>query len=118
ERAVVSRTAQLRAANEALRSEVEQRRQAEIELRTARDRAGIASRAKSSFMATMSHDLRTPLNAIIGFSSLLSEAADASNPRHGDYASEILGSGRRLLDLINDILDLTQMDSPAGPDAL
>ena len=111
ERAVVSRTAQLRAANETLRDEVQQRRQAEAELRIARDKAESASRAKSFFMATMSHELRTPLNAIIGFSSILARREASPEPRQRDYANEILGSGRRLLDLINDILDLTQMDS-------
>jgi len=116
ERAVVSRTAQLRAANEALRGEVEQRRQAESDLRIARDKAESASRAKSAFMATMSHELRTPLNAIIGFSSILADAKGNQNPRHDDYAGEILGSGKRLLDLINDILDLTQMDPAAMDD--
>jgi signal transduction histidine kinase len=116
ERAVVSRTAQLRAANETLRDEVEQRRQAEAELRIARDRAESASRAKSAFMATMSHELRTPLNAIIGFSSILAQTRANPEPRLGEYASEILRSGWRLLDLINDILDLTQMDGAAAMD--
>ena len=113
ERAVIARTAQLRAANDTLRDEVEQRRQAESDLRIAKDRAESASRAKSFFMATMSHELRTPLNAIIGFSSILTQSAGAA-PNSQDYANEILGSGRRLLDLINDILDLTQMDSAAA----
>ncbi len=112
ERAVVARTAQLRAANESLQGEIEQRRQAEAQLRVARDRAESANRAKSSFMATMSHELRTPLNAIIGFSSILAQG-NAGEARNVDYAHEILGSGQRLLGLINDILDVTQMDS--GP---
>lgn len=116
ERAVVARTAQLRAANEALRGEVEQRRQAETELRIARDKAETASRAKSSFMATMSHELRTPLNAIIGFSSILADAKPDPDPHQGEYAGEILGSGKRLLDLINDILDLTQIEIAAAKD--
>ena len=116
ERAVVARTAQLRAANEALRSEVEQRRQAETELRIARDKAERASHAKSAFMATMSHELRTPLNAIIGFSSILAEAKTDPDPHQGEYAGEILGSGKRLLDLINDILDLTQMETATAKD--
>jgi signal transduction histidine kinase len=61
-------------------------------------------------MAVMSHELRTPLNAIIGFSSLLG-GAEGSPPRQNEYAGEILANGHRLLDLINDILDLTQMES-------
>jgi signal transduction histidine kinase len=118
ERAVVSRTAQLRAANETLRGEVEQRRQAEAELRVARDKAESASRSKSAFMANMSHELRTPLNAIIGFSSILAETQSGADLRHGEYAGEILVSGRHLLDLINDILDLTQMETMSKDDGL
>jgi signal transduction histidine kinase len=110
ERAVVARTAELSAANGRLVAEIEQRRQIEAALRTARDKAESANRAKSAFMAVMSHELRTPLNAIIGFSSLLS-SAEGSSPRHTEYAGEILTNGHRLLDLINDILDLTQMES-------
>ena len=116
ERAVVARTAELRYANESLRGEVEQRRQAEAELRVARDRAESASRAKSSFMANMSHELRTPLNAIIGFSSILAGAKSGPEEQQREYAGEIWGSGKRLLDLINDILDLTQMDKPPALD--
>jgi len=111
ERAVASRTAQLRATNETLQSEVRQRRQAEVDLRVARDKAETASRAKSAFMASMSHELRTPLNAIIGFSSILAETKLGPDPRQNEYAGEILGTGRRLLDLINDILDLTLMET-------
>jgi signal transduction histidine kinase len=117
ERAVILRTTELRDANASLRDEVEQRRQAEADLRIARDRAESASRAKSAFMATMSHELRTPLNSIIGFSSILAQGKDAPAPRQREYAGEILGSGKRLLELINDILDLTQMDRhPARSD--
>ncbi len=110
ERAVVARTAELSAANSRLLAEIEQRRQIEAALRTARDKAESANRAKSAFMAVMSHELRTPLNAIIGFSSLLG-SAEGSSPRQNEYAGEILANGHRLLDLINDILDLTQMEA-------
>ncbi len=110
ERAVVARTAELSAANNRLTAEIEQRRVIEGALRTARDRAESANRAKSAFMAVMSHELRTPLNAIIGFSSILT-GVEGSFPRQGEYAGEILSNGHRLLDLINDILDLTQMEA-------
>ena len=110
ERAVVVRTTELSAANNRLMAEIEQRRQIEAALRTARDKAESANRAKSAFMAVMSHELRTPLNAIIGFSSLLT-GAEGAFPRQGEYAGEILANGHRLLDLINDILDLTQMEA-------
>jgi signal transduction histidine kinase len=118
ERAVISRTAQLKSANDTLRGEVEQRRQAEAALRVAHDKAQSASRAKSFFMATMSHELRTPLNAIIGFSSILAQPGTCDGARQRDYGNEILVSGQRLLSLINDILDLTQMDSGTEDDAL
>ena len=111
ERAVVTRTAELHDLNRTLSAEVEQRRQAEAGLRVARDRAENANRAKSAFLATMSHELRTPLNAIIGFSGLLVGDPDKFDSRSADYLQEIHGSGIRLLDLINDILDLIQMDS-------
>jgi signal transduction histidine kinase len=116
ERAVVARTAQLRAANEALQGEIEQRRRAEQELRLARDRAETASRAKSSFLSIMSHELRTPLNAIIGFSSMLAQTGYAAG-REEEYGREILISGQRLLAIVNDILDLTEMTTrPEQPD--
>jgi signal transduction histidine kinase len=108
ERAVVARTAELRDVNKALRAEVEQRRLAEAGLRIAKDKAESANRAKSAFLATMSHELRTPLNAIIGFSSVL--AAKIDDARWKDYLGEINGNGHKLLDLINDILDITQID--------
>lgn len=110
ERAVVMRTAELRAANQALVTEIEHRRLAEASLRVARDKAERASRAKSAFMAAMSHELRTPLNAIIGFSGLMAES-NRPVAQHTDYANQILTSGRKLLELINDILDLTEMES-------
>jgi signal transduction histidine kinase len=110
ERAVVARTAELRAVNLTLSEEIDQRRRAEVEIRIARDKAEHASRAKSAFLSAMSHELRTPLNAIIGFSQIL--ASDkTSAPRSLDYLGEIHDSGVRLLDLINDILDLTHMEA-------
>jgi signal transduction histidine kinase len=111
EQAVVARTGELHELNRALSAEVEQRRQAEAGLRVARDKAENANRAKSAFLATMSHELRTPLNAIIGFSGLLAGDPDTFDSRSADYLQEIHGSGVRLLELINDILDLIQMDS-------
>ncbi len=110
EKAVIERTAELRAANQALSEEVEQRRQMEAALLTAKDKAETANRAKSAFLATMSHELRTPLNAIIGFSSVLIGGGKAFKAKTNEYVLEINGSGVRLLDLINDILEITQMD--------
>jgi signal transduction histidine kinase len=113
ERAVVERTVELRAANEALSEEIEHRKQAEAELRVARNKAEAANRAKSAFLSTMSHELRTPLNAIIGFSEILVRTFPAQHGNSEEYLQEINGSGIRLLDLINDILEITLMDTEA-----
>ncbi|MES2253439.1 MAG: CHASE domain-containing protein [Pseudomonadota bacterium] len=111
ERAVIARTAELSRINRALGAEIGQRREAEAALRVAKDKAEAANRAKSAFLSTMSHELRTPLNAVIGFSSMLIDQPDTSREKTHDYLSEINGSGARLLDLINDILEITQMDT-------
>ncbi len=72
-----------------------------------------ANRSKTEFMANMSHELRTPLNAIIGFSEILAQEyfGAHSTPRYKDYAQDILHSGQHLLSLINDILDLSRIES-------
>ncbi len=117
EGAVIERTAELRALNQTLSAEVGQRRQAEAALRVAKDKAESANRAKSAFLSTMSHELRTPLNAIIGFSSFLAHPGHALDAKTEDYVQEINRSGVRLLEMINDILEITQMDTEdAAPD--
>ncbi len=68
------------------------------------------NRLKSDFLATMSHELRTPLNSIIGFSEVLS-STEQLHERHRRYASNIQSSGRMLLSMINDILDLAKIES-------
>jgi len=71
-----------------------------------------ASRHKSEFLASMSHELRTPLNAIIGFSEVLHQQMFGPlNERQADYLADILSSGKHLLSLINDILDLSKVEA-------
>jgi protein-histidine pros-kinase len=71
-----------------------------------------ANRLKSVFLANMSHELRTPLNAIIGFSEfLIDEKPGALNPKQKEYLADVLNSGRHLLQLINDVLDLSKVEA-------
>lgn len=82
------------------------------ELRGALARAAIADGAKAQFLATMSHELRTPLNAIIGFAEMMLEAPFGPlDPKYQEYSGDIASSGRHLLALINDVLDLARFDS-------
>lgn len=79
------------------------------DMRTARDAAERASRAKSEFVSRMSHELRTPLNAIIGFAELLE--AESLSPSHKNYVDRIGGAGRHLMDLINAVLDHAKIEA-------
>jgi signal transduction histidine kinase/CheY-like chemotaxis protein len=83
-----------------------------VELAEARDQAEDANRTKSAFLATMSHELRTPMNAIIGYSEmLLEEAEDTGDNWMQPDLDKILSSARHLLQLINDILDLSKIEA-------
>ncbi|MCP1199492.1 sensor histidine kinase KdpD [Notoacmeibacter sp. MSK16QG-6] len=79
----------------------------------ARRRAEEANLAKSRFLASMSHELRTPLNAILGFSEVMAEEVlgPMKNDTYREYASDIHASGKHLLDLINEILDLSRIEA-------
>ena len=108
---VKERTAELRVTNETLQREIVERKRAEEDLRVAKEIAESANRAKSDFLASMSHELRTPLNAIIGFSQILQKQYFGElNEKQAEYANDILGSGKHLLSLINDILDLSKIE--------
>jgi signal transduction histidine kinase len=77
------------------------------------DEAELANRAKSSFLANMSHELRTPLNAILGFSEVMKDQhlGPVQNSRYLSYANDIHSSGRHLLAIINDVLDLAKIEA-------
>jgi two-component system cell cycle sensor histidine kinase PleC len=79
----------------------------------ARRRAEDANLAKSRFLASMSHELRTPLNAILGFSEVMANEVlgPMHNPTYRDYAHDVHESGQHLLDLINEILDLSRIEA-------
>jgi PAS domain S-box-containing protein len=93
--------------------DITEQRQREMELSAAYLRADLASRAKTQFLATMSHELRTPLNAIIGFSDVMKREmmGPLVVPEYRGYAADIHGSGTFLLSIINELLDLSLIDS-------
>jgi signal transduction histidine kinase/ActR/RegA family two-component response regulator len=100
------------AAERLLEEKCEALSRAQGELQLARDEAVAASRAKSQFLANMSHELRTPLNAIIGYSEILAEETQEAG--HMEYLPDlqrITAGGHHLLGLINDILDLSKVES-------
>jgi signal transduction histidine kinase/CheY-like chemotaxis protein len=95
--------------NRHLKEENEIRKQIESDLRLAKERADVASKAKSEFLANMSHEIRTPMNAVIGFSELLRSTEISKQQK--DYIDTICTSGELLISLINDILDISKIES-------
>jgi PAS domain S-box-containing protein len=94
----------------ALKTDITEMRRLQEELFLSREEAIRANRAKSEFLSQMSHELRTPMNAILGFGQLL-EADRSLGPAHLDSVMEITKAGRHLLDLINEVLDLSRIES-------
>jgi PAS domain S-box-containing protein len=93
--------------------DITERKKVEEELLRQREQAELASQTKTRFLANMSHELRTPLNAIIGFSDILNKElfGPLGSERYLDYAQLINESGALLLDLINDLLDMSKIEA-------
>ena len=91
--------------------DVDQRKKAEIALTEAKIESDLANKSKSEFLANMSHELRTPLNSIIGFSEIIKNEAFGKlvQDEYKEYATDIYKSGKRLLDVINEILDVSRI---------
>ncbi|MHA1731026.1 MAG: PAS domain S-box protein [Promethearchaeota archaeon] len=112
EEVVKERTNELSFAVESLEREIERRTEVEADLRKTIEVAQAASRAKSDFLANMSHELRTPLNSIIGFSEVLVDEIPGPIVEEQKVLLErIIESSHHLLDLINDVLDLSRVEA-------
>jgi signal transduction histidine kinase len=94
-------------------TDITEQEKAEAELRHAKEQAELANRAKSEFLTTMSHELRTPLNAVLGFAEIMEHQIHGplGHPKYGEYIGDIHESGTHLLELINDILDVSRIET-------
>jgi len=97
----------------AVMRDITQWKRAEEELRAAKREAETASSHKSDFLARVSHEIRTPLNAIIGFSELMAgeRFGPIGSPRYLEYAHDIGRSGKLVLDIVNDLLDISKIEA-------
>ena len=112
EQLVGERTASLLEANEKLSAEIEERMKTLRDLAVAKERAEVADRLKSAFLATMSHELRTPLNSIIGFTGIVLQGlVGPLNEEQKKQLGMVRGSAQHLLSLINDVLDISKIEA-------
>ncbi|MDP3912641.1 MAG: PAS domain S-box protein [Bacteroidota bacterium] len=94
----------------AIKEDISIRKQMEVDLIVAKDKAEESDRLKSAFLANMSHEIRTPLNSIIGFSELL-EDSDFEAEQKKEFVHHIISNGNNLLNIISDIMDISKMES-------
>jgi len=106
---VEERTKLLNSSNKELKEEVKRRSLIEKELIAAKEKAEESDKLKSAFLANMSHEIRTPMNGIMGFANLLHEAE--SEEEFDEFVDAIIKSGEHLLNLINDIIDLSKIEA-------
>lgn len=93
--------------------DITHRKQMEYSLRLAKEQADAANHAKSAFLANMSHELRTPLNAVIGFSEMMIKETfgPLGDPKYAEYLGDIHLSARHLLEIINEVLDMSKIEA-------
>jgi two-component system cell cycle sensor histidine kinase PleC len=113
EKRLMALVADLRKSQQTLEHQAQQLAELAEKYSEERNKAEDANRAKSEFLANMSHELRTPLNAIIGFSEIMESGmfGPLGSPKYSEYCSDIKGSGTYLLDVINDILDMSKIEA-------
>lgn len=109
-RAERNNTRRMEELNSILEAKNEQLRQANSEIENARRAAEVANKAKTTFLSNMSHDIRTPMNAIVGIADLLGYETDSSE-RIKEYTRRLQNSSHHLLGLLNDILDMSRIES-------